>query len=96
MGRNTAPKQDEKKTEQQQDTKDTTMKIDSELKGLLDGLKVDEEESYKSVIRRLVEGKTPMESTQDTKHIAIPDKAYRLLMMMLPDNMKEVVRKGVR
>ena len=80
----------------QPDTKDTTLKIDQDLKGVLESMKVDPDEPLKGVIRRLVEGKTPMESTQDTRHIEIPEKVYRLLMMVLPDNMKEVVRKGVR
>ncbi|MFA6364748.1 hypothetical protein [Methanoregula sp.] len=84
------------KQEPQPDTKDTTLKIDQDLKGVLESMKVDPDEPLKGVIRRLVEGKTPMESTQDTRHIEIPEKVYRLLMMVLPDNMKEVVRKGVR
>jgi hypothetical protein len=93
MGKTT---KQEEKTEPQQDTKDTTLKIDQELKGVLEGMKTDPDEPLKGVIRRLVEGKTPMESTQDTKHIEIPDKAYRLLMMILPDNLQQVIRKGVR
>jgi hypothetical protein len=76
--------------------KDTTLKIDPELKGVLESMKTDPDEPLKGVIRRLVEGKTPMESTQDTRHIEIPEKVYRLLMMMLPDNMKEVIRKGIK
>ena len=82
--------------QKQESQRDTTLKIDPELKGVLESMKTDPDEPLKGVIRRLVEGKTPMESTQDTRHIEIPEKVYRLLMMMLPDNMKEVIRKGIK
>jgi hypothetical protein len=82
--------------QKQESQQDTTLKIDQELKGVLESMKTDPDEPLKGVIRRLVEGKTPMESTQDTRHIEIPEKVYRLLMMMLPDNMKEVIRKGIK
>ena len=82
--------------QKQESQQDTTLKIDPELKGVLEGMKTDPDEPLKGVIRRLVEGKTPMESTQDTRHIEIPEKVYRLMMMLLPDNIRETVRKGVR
>lgn len=82
--------------QKQESQQDTTLKIDPELKGVLESMKTDPDEPLKGVIRRLVEGKTPMESTQDTRHIEIPEKVYRLMMMLLPDNIRETVRKGVR
>jgi hypothetical protein len=37
-----------------------------------------------------------MESTQDTKTLVIPARSFILMMMILPDNLKEVIRQGVR
>jgi hypothetical protein len=76
--------------------KDTTIKVPVDLKGDLDAIKVDSQETYAGVIRRLVEGRIPFESTEDTVNIAIPRKVYRMMVMVLPPNIGDQVRKGVR
>jgi hypothetical protein len=81
------------KTEQQQDT---TIKIAPDLKEELGKLKTDPDEPYAGVIRRLVSGQTAMESTQDIKIVAIPGKIYALMGMLLPDNIMNEIRKGVK
>ena len=93
MARTAKPK--EETTEPQQE-KDTTIKIAPDLKDELGKLKTDPDEPYAGVIRRLVSGQAIMESTQDTVHVAIPRKAYGLMLMLLPDNLKKIVREGVK
>lgn len=93
MARTAKPK--EELTESQQE-KDTTIKIAPDLKDELGKLKTDPDEPYAGVIRRLISGQVPMESTQDVKIIAVPEKAYRLMMMILPETLKKSIREGVK
>ena len=76
--------------------KDTTIQISMDLKNELDALKVDDKETYGGVIRRIVNGQPQTESTEETVNLTLPRKLYRMLVMVLPENITDQVRKGVR
>jgi hypothetical protein len=76
--------------------KDTTIKVPVDLKGELDAIKADDQESYAGVIRRLIAGREPTKSNGDTVNLSLPRKVYQLVLMVLPANMSDQVRKGVK
>jgi hypothetical protein len=67
-----------------------------DLKEALEQLKSDPDESCANVLRRLVTRKTPVETTDELVSLAISRQAYLLLIAWLPDNLKEILRAGVR
>jgi predicted CopG family antitoxin len=84
------------KEEQPTKEQPTTIQLPPDLKGELGTLKTDERESYASVIRRLIDGRQETKTTDEIVSIALPRKLYRMLLMWLPENMSNEVRKGVR
>lgn len=76
--------------------KPTTIKLPASLKDELDAIKEDDQETYAGVITRIISTRSPVESTPDTITLSIPRKVYSMILMLLPNNMGEVMRKGVR
>jgi hypothetical protein len=82
--------------EEQPVEKPTTIKLSPSLKDELDTLKQDDQETYAGVIARLISGRGPAESTPDTVIISLPRRVYQMMLMVLPGNITDQVRKGVR
>lgn len=74
----------------------TTIKLPSLLKDELDAIKEDDHETYAGVITRLIQGRTPTESDKETVVVSLPRKVYQIMLMLLPGNITDQVRKGVR
>ncbi len=79
----------------EQTEKNTTIQVPAGLKDELEALK-EEEETYAGVIKRLIDGRTPIESTEETVSISLPRNVYRMALMFLPSNLSDQIRKGVR
>jgi predicted CopG family antitoxin len=79
-----------------QTEKATTIKVPADLKAELDRLKEDEKETYAGVIERLIQRKTPDESNSDAVTISLPRRVYKMMLMLLPGNLSDQLRKGVR
>ena len=82
--------------EEQPTEKPTTIKVPTDLKAELDLLKEDEKETYAGVISRLIQAMTPSESDSDVVSISLPRRVYKMILMLLPDNICDQVRRGVR
>lgn len=82
--------------EESQPEKPTTIKLPPSLKDELDTLKEDDQETYASVLNRLIHTRESPESTTDSVIISIPRKVYSMILMLLPGNIADVIRKGVR
>jgi len=76
--------------------KPTTIKLPPSLKDELDTLKEDDQETYAGVISRLITSRSPVESTANTVTVALPRRVYQMMLMMLPGNISDALRKGVR
>ncbi|MDD1729829.1 MAG: hypothetical protein LUQ50_12255 [Methanospirillum sp.] len=76
--------------------KATTIKVPPTLKDALDTLKQDDQETYAGVISRLIHAPPDLETGPDTVVISLPRRVYHMVLMLLPNNMGEVLRKGVR
>lgn len=76
--------------------KTTTIKLPASLKDELDGIKEDDQETYASVLNRLIHTRESPESTKDSVIISIPRKVYHIALMLLPGNIADAIRKGVR
>lgn len=74
----------------------TTIKVPTSLKDELDGIKEDDQETYASVLDRLIHTRPSPESTKDAVMITIPRQVYHMALMLLPGNIADVLRKGVR
>jgi len=74
----------------------TTIKLPSLLKDELDTLKQDDQETYAGVINRLIHARPEPESDQETVIVSLPRRVYQITLMLLPANVSEVMRKGVR
>jgi hypothetical protein len=75
---------------------DPTIQIPGELKDGLNAIKVDDRETYASVIQRLLSGRETIESDEETIHLSLPRRVYLQMMMILPESLTDKVRKGVR
>jgi hypothetical protein len=82
--------------EEQPSEKATTIKLPSSLKDELDTLKQDNQETYAGVIVRLIAGMAPVESDPETVTVSLPRRVYHMALMLLPGNIADVIRKGVR
>jgi len=76
--------------------KTTTIKLPTSLKDELDGIKEDDQETYASVLDRLIHTRTSPESSPDAVTISIPRQVYHIALMLLPGNIADAIRKGVR
>jgi hypothetical protein len=83
-------------TEEPQVDKITTIKVPTSLKDELDGIKEDDQETYASVLDRLIHSRTSPESSPDAVTISIPRQVYHIALMLLPGNIADAIRKGVR
>jgi len=79
-----------------QTEKATTIKVPTDLKAELDQLKEDEKETYAGVIERLIRGRLVPQSTPDNVTLSLPRKVYQIMLMLLPGNLSDQIRKGVR
>lgn len=66
------------------------------LKGELDNLKEDDHETYAGVIGRLIHARPEPESDNETVIVSLPRRVYQMMLMLLPGNITDQVRKGVR
>ncbi len=83
-------------SEEQPTEKATTIKVPPTLKDELDTLKQDDQETYAGVINRLIHARPEPESDQETVIVSLPRRVYQIALMLLPANVSEVMRKGVR
>ena len=83
-------------TEEQPTEKPTTIKVPTALKDELDLLKEDEKETYAGVIGRLIHARPEPESDNETVVVSLPRRVYQMMLMLLPGNMSDQMRKGVR
>lgn len=74
----------------------TTIKVPTSLKDELDGIKEDDQETYASVLDRLIHTRKSPESDSNAVTLSIPRQAYQMALMLLPGNVADVLRKGVR
>lgn len=74
----------------------TTIKVPTSLKDELDGIKEDDQETYASVLDRLIHSRKSPESSPDAVTISIPRQVYHMTLMLLPGNVADVLRKGVK
>lgn len=81
---------------EQQTEKATTIKVPTDLKAELDQLKEDEKETYAGVIGRLIHARPEPASDSDTITISLPRQVYKMMLMLLPGNISDQLRKGVR
>jgi hypothetical protein len=77
-------------------TQSTTIKVPTDLKAELDAIKEDDHETYAGVITRLIQGRAPTESDSETVVVSLPRRVYQMMLMLLPANMSDQMRKGVR
>ena len=82
--------------EEQIPEKPTTIKLPPSLKDELDTLKQDDQETYASVLDRLIHTRTSPESSPEAVTISIPRQVYHIALMLLPGNIADAIRKGVR
>jgi hypothetical protein len=76
--------------------KNTTIKLSVSLKDELDRIKEDDQETYAGVIARLIREKPPNRSDPDTVNLSLPRLVYRRILIILPRNLSDQIRKGVR
>jgi hypothetical protein len=74
----------------------TTIKLPTSLKDELDRIKQDDQETFAGVIARLIREKSPNKSDPDTVNLSLPRQVYRMILITLPGNLSEQIRKGVR
>lgn len=78
------------------ETRSTTIQIPTGMKTELEDLKEDEREPYAGVIRRLIDCRDPPESDEETVHLTLPRRIYKLILMLLPGNLRDQVLQGVK
>jgi hypothetical protein len=79
-----------------QPDKTTTIKLPVSLKDELDTLKQDDQETYAQTISRLIRMRAAPESNDGAVTISLLRPTYRMILMFLPDNMRDLLIKGVR